>query len=1097
MYKTAKKLTALVLGLSMLACNAAGLSENGIFTAARVAKAEGETLTITGYGALNESVYAEWEPVEGADGYIVYYKSNDDAAAWQKADNELIRRYSDCWRVDIPGLSAGDWRLRVEADTKDGSDYVQLVNTNTPEMSVKAYDRTGFAAPSGNGAYSADGTLKSNADVVYITQTNKNTVSFTPGGSDETYTGLADIVNNYLPTATRPLDIRIIGMITAAGDFKKYSDWKGDLYIAKGSDVTIEGIGKDAVAYGWGIRTGNGTDIEIRNLGFLNTASTAGDCIGLEGSSIWVHNCDFFYGAVSGSAIRLSGADAVTLSYNYFHDTAESMILGEEGSYDGVGRTVTIHHNRFDHSDGANPLVCGYSAHVYNNLFDGNSCYSLEAAMNASVFAQNNYFTGCTYPMLIAGQGSYLSYAAEEPGNAGGEAGTPALTGGIIKSTGNKISGSTIVPYGEAEGESTSEFDAVVISTASSIVANTIKSKSGSYTYNNFDTASGMYDYTADTAMETPVYVKLYAGRCDGGDLSWEFTSKDNSSSTPNAELKKLVEEYDSTILSIGGLESDSCAKTYLVEFDSQGGTAVPDMKISSGDVTTLDQTTTREGYTFKGWYTKAQSGEEVKVLDGGTLTEDIILYAHWTEKSGGTEPDPDPENTKVTVKFVYEDGTPVSGISDQSVELGGHVTKPEDPVLENATFFGWYNGTTPWDFENDTVISNLTLTARFDEEERYFILLEDEDGDLGEDVILEYTGEARTPAVSVCYGTTKSYKKLTPGTDYTVSYKNNKTANLAHYYYADGVYDDTHPEYEKLITDSAKLPVAIIKFKGNYTGTVYENFGIAKRIYEVRDHAPYSIKGGKALLYTDSSEGAAAVDSVAYTGSPIKFESIKLTLPASAGEFAGETVEAVGSDQFSVSYLKNTAKGTATVLISGTGDVFEGTVKRSFKILPADIGGAEGLAGLELGYCYATYAKGGAKPSLSLTYGPESVSLTEGKDYTLSCKDNKAVTAEDGMAQGKKPTVTIKGKGNFAGSVTYNFKIMQADLSDMKISSPDVVFSDGKGKFASKITVTENCLKGKKLAENKDYSLEFYLCDESGIKLSEEPLDRKTGRVS
>ena len=47
-------------------------------------------------------------------------------------------------------------------------------------------------------------------------------------------------------------------------------------------------------------------------------------------------------------------------------------------------------------------------------------------------------------------------------------------------------------------------------------------------------------------------------------------------------------------------------------------------------------------------------------------------------------------------------------------VKSGGKVTKPADPTKSGYTFNGWYNGSTAWNFDNDTVSSDLTLTARW-----------------------------------------------------------------------------------------------------------------------------------------------------------------------------------------------------------------------------------------------------------------------------------------------------------------------------------------------------------------------------------------------
>lgn len=60
------------------------------------------------------------------------------------------------------------------------------------------------------------------------------------------------------------------------------------------------------------------------------------------------------------------------------------------------------------------------------------------------------------------------------------------------------------------------------------------------------------------------------------------------------------------------------------------------------------------------------------------------------------------------------------SEVPDQSVALGGKVTKPADPTKDGLYFAGWYSDIdlqNQWDFGKDTVTGNMTLYAKWTNE--------------------------------------------------------------------------------------------------------------------------------------------------------------------------------------------------------------------------------------------------------------------------------------------------------------------------------------------------------------------------------------------
>lgn len=513
-----------------------------------------------------ESAYAEWVS-DGSDSYNVYYSGA--GASNVKVDAQLIRKYGSKYRVDVVGLKAGSYTLKV-ASVKGGK---EIASTSSKSLTVKAHDRAGFAFSNGRvpGAYKADGTLKDGAAVIYVTENTKNSVTMevttSAKGAKTSCEGVQGILTCYKKGyETTPLDIRLIGNVTDPSVLEA-GDLMIDLGKSENSYVTVEGIGNDATVNGWGIRVKNAQNVEIRNLGIMNVDSDEGDNIGLQQNNqyVWVHNNDFFYGHAGSDKDQVKGDGAldckmstyITFSYNHFWDNGKSNLLGlKEGTSEGY--YITYHHNWYDHSDSRHPRVRYYSAHVYNNYYDGNAKYGAGSTLGSSVFMEANYFRNCKYPMMTSLQGTdvYASGTKRDPTNNGTFS---KEAGGTIKAYNNYMEGSyTFIPYGASKyvlkGAETAigdidskvDFDAYVVSSRDAQVPSSVKSYSGENTYNNFDTdKSIMYSYTADSPEQAVANVRAYAGRVQGGDFKWTFdNSVDDASSEVNQKLKDALMAY-------------------------------------------------------------------------------------------------------------------------------------------------------------------------------------------------------------------------------------------------------------------------------------------------------------------------------------------------------------------------------------------------------------------------------------------------------------------------------------------------------------------------------------------------------------------------
>jgi len=522
-----------------------------------------QALTITEAGGWLESAYVKWQPIDGADSYHVYYSG--EGITDQQIDDQLIRHYGDHFRADVLGLKAGTYTIKVVPviGGKEGE------SAATSSITVNAHDRTGFAFEGGRtpGAYNADGTPKDNAVILYITQNTKNTISMdVTGANSNPCVGLQTILEGFKKGHdTRPLIVRLVGQITDLD----YMD-KGDIVIENDNNsssyITIEGVGDDAVADGWGIRVKNASNVEIRNIGLMNCDSNEGDDIGLQQNNdhIWVHNCDFFYGAPGGDADQAKGDGAldckkstyVTFSYNHFWDNGKCNLLGlSEDTTTGL--YITYHHNWYDHSDSRHPRVRFYSAHVYNNYYDGNAKYGVGATMGSSVFVEANYFRHCKYPILTSMQGSDV-YDASAGSNDYSDMPTFSKEdGGTIKAFNNYMTGEKrFVPYSNADyPNSTVDFDAYVASSRDETIPSSVASAYGSNTYNNFDTdASVMYNYTPDSPEAAKEKVMNLAGRMNGGDFQWTFNNAvDDASYAVNTALKTALINYQTSLVAVQG----------------------------------------------------------------------------------------------------------------------------------------------------------------------------------------------------------------------------------------------------------------------------------------------------------------------------------------------------------------------------------------------------------------------------------------------------------------------------------------------------------------------------------------------------------------
>lgn len=448
--------------------------------------------------AGNETAAFEWGDSNPANATVQYKLSS--ANSYTNVDSQLIRaKSSTVARVDIVGLKGGE-TYDFKITTSTGKALTKTA------VKIAAHDRSGYAfhTKSGGkedvGAYKADGTLKDNAEVIYLTEANKNNVDG-KGNSIAQYLGSFQSKKN-----TKPIVIRVIGTVgsatwnsktypgysktnplsaenfakntpdkdgkitlkyTAEADYTQQqlidggyntlntnpstakdpdgSAYKGgtclpikglnskimcradknlgyvydscwnDCTVYNVENVTIEGIGEDAVIFQWGFTFKTSSSVEVRNLAFDDytedacsfegdsTSSKADDLSKFPYKNIWLHHNTFYEGknywdvcdeqdkGDGDGSTDFKGVKNITIAYNTYVKTHKTNLIGGGDSH--ATANVTFHHNYYNSCNQRMPLGRQANMHMYNNYYSGSTLYSISLRAGAYAFIENCVFT--------------------------------------------------------------------------------------------------------------------------------------------------------------------------------------------------------------------------------------------------------------------------------------------------------------------------------------------------------------------------------------------------------------------------------------------------------------------------------------------------------------------------------------------------------------------------------------------------------------------------------------------------------------------------------------------------------------------------------
>ena len=146
--------------------------------------------------------------------------------------------------------------------------------------------------------------------------------------------------------------------------------------------------------------------------------------------------------------------------------------------------------------------------------------------------------------------------------------------------------------------------------------------------------------------------------------------------------------------------------KTYTVKFNSNGGSAVADIKVEEGKTVT-EPKVERAGFVLDGWYI----GEE-KFDFKTPITKDLTLKARWND------------GPRINVIFMV-DGAVYKTVATKENTV---VTKPANPTKKGYRFVEWQLNGNTFDFKTK-ITSELTLTALFEEVTSYKVTFNSDGG--------------------------------------------------------------------------------------------------------------------------------------------------------------------------------------------------------------------------------------------------------------------------------------------------------------------------------------------------------------------------------
>jgi len=558
----------------------------------------------------------------------------------------------------------------------------------------------------------------------------------------------------------------------------------------------------------------------------------------------------------------------------------------------------------------------------------------------------------------------------------------------------------------------------------------------------------------------------------------------------------------------------------YSVSFDGNGASSGTMERLSDcqerEEYILPENKYTKDGYLFKEWNTEAD-GSGTVYIDGAVIKditkvngENIVLYAQWT-------PLPKEDMGDVHEEDIPKDGIIPKGLWISVIEAQiytGSAIKPFVRVYDYKTLLkekkdyviSYKNNTKASDAKNEKTAPAIIVSGKGNytgkEIQTFVILPKDITNEdvMVNDIALKSNSKVQKPVPVITW----KGKKLANKRDFIVSYpdagngvykqngtykiavngignymgrrevtltitSNKLTSKLNISKIADQPYTGSKIMPKPIVKDGKTMLTENVHYTVSYTNNMEigtatlivtgmgEYVGTKQVTFKI--NAVASLDKANVLLMTNS--GSSYTGGV-YTGEEVRPNNCILMIVVKDKNGQNMTLILKEGVDYKVSYQNNIKAGMATVFFTGINN-YTGTLKKKYKILPYKFKADDNNIKISLNPLYC-YTKGGCKPKPIVVF--EGKELKEGVDYTLKYKNHTAIN--NGNNHSKMPTVVIKGKGNFKGSLTKTYQITKADLANLSLSTTDRVWQNKTNIYKTKVVVKD--IDGRSLSAGKDY---------------------------